>query len=299
MKYNSKLTPAFKDKSFCYFTFPLKNKNAILYETNMTGHELVGKDYYLKRTGYYTYLFSYTLNGSAKFIYNKKEHIISKGDLVFIDCSNEHEFYPIDENWEFIYLHLNGLGLQYLYDSFINKTGFVFHNFPKKTILKELNELHTILHKFEKKTVESSQHIYIDDEIICSELSRISYNIIMDINKNLVSLKIDTPHFLSEALEYIKKNYNKNINLDDIAKAINMSKFHFERLFQTHMQTTVYQYIKELRFQKARWLLETTNMKLIEIAYDVGYSDIQALIKIFKKQLGVTPIEYRKAKFHY
>ena len=100
MKYNSKLTPAFKDKSFCYFTFSLKNKNAILYETNMTGHELVGKDYYLKRTGYYTYLISYTLNGSAKFIYNKKEHIISKGDLVFIDCSNDHEFYPIDENWD-------------------------------------------------------------------------------------------------------------------------------------------------------------------------------------------------------
>ena len=63
-----------------------------------------------------------------------------------------------------------------------------------------------------------------------------------------------------------------------------------------HMKTTVYQYIKDLRFKKAKWLLETTQKKLIDIALEVGYSDIQALNKMFKSQLGITPTEYRKEK---
>ena len=65
------------------------------------------------------------------------------------------------------------------------------------------------------------------------------------------------------------------------------------------MGVTVNNYIRELRFEKARRLLESTDMKLIDVAIEVGYSDIQALNKLFKKNLGVTPTEYRKDKNHY
>ncbi len=299
MKYTSYLNPAFKDTSFCYTCFSKKNKNAVLYEVNMTGHEIADKNYRLKRTGYFTYLINYTASGSGVMEYKGKHYKVSAGDLLFIDCKDEHYFYPENDDWEFFYVHLNGLGMNFLYDSFVNATGQVFANYPHKSFLKNVKKLHLLLEKCEKIPTENSYHVFINNEITCCEISKILYEIIIDIHKNVMTLNVDIPFALSKALEFIKDNYNKDITLDEIASEACMSKFHFERLFKQHVGTTVYSYVKDLRFQNARWLLETTQKKVIDIAFEVGYSDIQALNKIFKKQLGVTPSEYRKNVYHY
>ncbi len=299
MKYKSKITPAFKEHSFCYMCFPKKNKNAILYEINMTGHEIADKNYRLEREGYYTYLINYTLSGSAKLVYNGNVYSIKKGNLVFINCNEPHLFYPESDSWEFVYTHVSGLGVQFLYDSFCSATGNVYPNYPQKTILQLINKLHELLDSCEKTVFENSFHIHIDNDILLSDISSVVYAILIDINKNVLSLKREIPYSLAKALEFIKNNYNKDITLDEIAKIACMSKFHFERTFKEHTKTTVYQYIKDLRFQNARWLLETTDMSLINVSFAVGYSDIQALNKIFKKNLGVTPTEYRRSVYHY
>lgn len=299
MKYKAFLNPDFKDTSFCYVCFPKLNKNAILYEVNMTGREIADKNYYLKRTGYFTYLINLTLSGEGVMEYKGKKYNLSPGDLLFIDCKDEHIFYPKSPNWEFLYIHVSGLGMQFLYDSFVNASGHVFKSYPRKKFVKNVNALHNLLKNCEMQKQENSFHLFINDEILCSEISGVVYAILMDLNKNVLSLKQDMPFVLSKALEYVKNNYNKPISLDDVAREACLSKFHFERIFKQYTGTTFYQYVKDLRFQNARWLLETTQKKLIDIAFEVGYSDIQALNKIFKKQLGVTPSEYRKTIYHY
>ena len=279
--------------------YPKKNKNAILYEVNMTGHEIATSAYSLERKGYYNYLINFTLSGSGSLVYNGSSYTLKKGDLLFINCNDEHIFKTAGENWEFVYLHISGLGVQFLYDSFINATGNVYKNYPHKKFLKTTEKLHALLDKCEKNRFENGYQIFINDDILCSDISSLVYEALIDINKNLSALKYEIPFALSKALEYIKDNYNKNVDLETVAKQACMSKFHFERTFKKYMKTTFYQYVKDLRFQNARWLLETTEMSLIDIAFAVGYSDIQALNKIFKKMLGVTPTEYRKSVFHY
>lgn len=231
--------------------------------------------------------------------YRGEKYEIHPGDLFFIDCKDEHVFYPTTDNWEFFYVHLSGLGVNFLYDSFVNATGSVFRNYPCQNVIKNICKLHAILNDAEKTIGGHSYHVNIDDEITLCDVSAILYDIIIDVHKNVLSLRRDMPYSLSRALEFIKDNYNKKITLEEIAAEANMSKFHFDRLFKEYLGTTVYAYIKELRFLNARWLLETTKKKLVDIAMEVGYSDIQALNKIFKAQLGVTPTEYRKSKYHY
>ena len=299
MKYKAYLNPAFKDSSFCYVCFPKKNKNAVLYEVNMTGHEIADKNYRLKRTGYFTYLINYTVSGSGVMEYKGKRYKVNAGDLLFIDCKDEHYFYPENGDWEFFYVHLNGLGMNFLYDSFVNATGQVFVNYPYKVFMKNVKKLQLLLEKCEKVPAENSYHLFINNEITCCEISQVLYEIIVDLHKNVLSLNVDMPFAISKALEYIKNNYNQSLTLDQVASEACMSKFHFERLFKQYVGTTVYGYVKDLRFQNARWLLETTQKKVIDIAYEVGSRDLQALNKIFKKQLGVTPSEYRKNIYHY
>ncbi len=299
MKYKSYIVPQFKDKSFSYTCFSKKNKNGVLYEVNITGYEIADKNYRLRRTGMYNYLINCTVSGRGVMEYRGERYEIRPGDLVFVDCKDEHVFYPETDNWEFFYVHLSGLGVNFLYDSFVNATGAVFRNYPCQSVIKNICKLHSILNDEERIFAGHSYHVSIDDEITLCNLSSILYDIIIDVHKNVLSLRRDIPYGLSKALEFIKDNYNKKITLEEIAAVANLSKYHFDRLFKQYLGTTVYAYIKELRFDNARWLLESTRKKLIDIAMEVGYSDIQALNKIFKAWLGVTPSEYRKSKYHY
>lgn len=296
MRYKSNLNPSFSKKPISYTCLSNQNKNPILYECNMVGYESAGKDYYLKREGYYNYLINFTLSGKGKLIYKGLEYEVEKGDLLFINCSEEHIFYPSEGNWEFVYIHMNGLGMEYLYNSFYNLTGNVYKKYPSKKIIRYIMENIKQLSTCETKQVGHTNLISTISEEKCLDISSILYNLIIDINKNLIMLDVEIPYSVSKAIKYIEMNYNKNISLKEIANEACLSPFHFERLFHEHMKTTVYQYIKDLRFKKAKWLLETTQKKLIDIALEVGYSDIQALNKMFKSQLGITPTEYRKEK---
>lgn len=299
MKFRADICFAFERGSYCYNCFSKKNKNAILYDVDMTGYEKATRNYKIDREGYYTYLINYTYSGGSKMIYKGKEYDVAPGDLVFINCNDRHIFEANDTGWEFSYVHVTGLGVQYLYDSFVNITGNVLRNIDNKVYVEEVNKLHGLIYSLPKKQIENTFVIDIDDEAICCDISLSVYKILMDINKQLTLYRDKMPFALEQSLEFIKNNYNRLITLDEIADSACLSKYYFERLFEKYMGVTVNNYIRELRFEKARQLLESTDMKLIDVAIEVGYSDIQALNKLFKKNLGVTPTEYRKDKNHY
>ena len=298
MRYKAELKKGFK-KSLCYFLNPDKNKHAILYEVGMTGYEIANKDYHLVRQGYYTYLLSLTLSGKAKISYNKRTYNLEKGDLVFINCNEPHEFIQDGEDlWEFIYIHITGLGVSYLYDEFINKTGNIFKSFPAKNFIKFVKRIHEKLDGLPHRKVDYTLHVE-DWSTQAVEISENVYLLLCDIIKEIQKIKVEVPSFLKPAIDFIKQNYNRKISLDQIAEYACLSKFHFEREFAKHMGVTVYKYINELRFERARWLLESTDKKILEIALEVGFSDIQGLNKLFKDNTGKSPGQYRKEKSHY
>jgi AraC-like DNA-binding protein len=98
---------------------------------------------------------------------------------------------------------------------------------------------------------------------------------------------------IGEVIEHLEQNYQSRIYLDEMAERACMSKRHFHRIFRNATGDSPLDYLIQIRLQKARELLRTTCMPVSEVAYEVGFADVNHFIKKFKKHLQVTPHKYR------
>ncbi|VEU79859.1 response regulator transcription factor [Haploplasma axanthum] len=112
------------------------------------------------------------------------------------------------------------------------------------------------------------------------------------INLNYIQSKSDQN--MSLIINYINNNYNdSNLNLETLADEIGFSVSYITTLFKTNYKTTFVKYLTMIRMEKAKDLLIKTNIKIIEIASKVGYSDPYYFSHSFKKYFGNSPKEYR------
>ena len=95
---------------------------------------------------------------------------------------------------------------------------------------------------------------------------------------------------------YIEANYTKNITLDDVSMAVNISSYYLSRIFKESTGENFIDYLTKLRIERAKELLSTTQYSMKEICMMSGYSDPNYFSKSFKKNVGVTPTEYREGK---
>lgn len=79
-----------------------------------------------------------------------------------------------------------------------------------------------------------------------------------------------------------------------MTEKMNISKYHFIRVFKRQMGVTPYEYLTEYRINMAKILLRTTYKSVFEIAFDVGYNSKSNFIAKFHSMTGVTPSQYRK-----
>jgi AraC-like DNA-binding protein len=93
------------------------------------------------------------------------------------------------------------------------------------------------------------------------------------------------------ALEFMRDNLNQKINLDLLARASGMSKFHFVRLFRQRMGMPPLQYHMQLRLLAARNLLRQ-NLNTLDVAMTLGFYDQSHFINAFRKMMGITPHHY-------
>lgn len=97
-----------------------------------------------------------------------------------------------------------------------------------------------------------------------------------------------------DALNYIKKHYNENISLTDVAEHVNVNKSYLCDVFKKEQNVTIINYMTNLRIEKAKELLVHTDMKMYEISVEVGYNDYTYFSQIFKRNTGSTLSEFRK-----
>ncbi len=109
-----------------------------------------------------------------------------------------------------------------------------------------------------------------------------------------VSGDANTPAMISEAKLYMSQHFtDPNLMLQDVAKAVGMSNSRFSTVFSQTGGQTFTEYLIYLRLNKAKEMLRTTNEKSSQIARESGYNDSHYFSYIFKKNVGMTPSEYR------
>ena len=96
------------------------------------------------------------------------------------------------------------------------------------------------------------------------------------------------------AKNYIQNNYSRDISLDEVSAAVNISPYYFSKIFKEDVGEGFVEYLTKIRMDKAKELLTTTECSMKEICSMVGYSDPNYFSRSFKKNVGVTPTEYKQ-----
>lgn len=99
---------------------------------------------------------------------------------------------------------------------------------------------------------------------------------------------------IQQAVTYIKENFDKDLNMAVVSNHISMNYSLFSYVFKQYTGSNFVNFLKEIRIEEAKRLLEETDMKIIDISGRVGYENEKHFMKTFKAACGVSPTEYRK-----
>lgn len=100
---------------------------------------------------------------------------------------------------------------------------------------------------------------------------------------------------IKAAINYIEKELNQGIKVDDVAAAAGFSKYHFHRIFKNETGLNLYAYIQERRLAEASYLLLNSDMRILDIAMCLCFESQEVFTRAFKKAYGLPPGQYRKA----
>lgn len=113
-------------------------------------------------------------------------------------------------------------------------------------------------------------------------------------SKKNVPVFISNAKPINMAIEYINDNLNnENLDLDTICQNVHTNKYHLCHTFKENTGISVMKYIKERRINQAKRLIVETDMKIHDIGEMVGYANTSLFCKIFKQEVGCSPLKYR------
>jgi len=212
----------------------------------------------------------YIISGAYEIEIEKKKLIIPHGKIKVI---NPYEVHVASGEWEYINIMPEIEEIKKLSIDIANKEEIRFENIIDDT--KALIYL--------KKLLDSQEELQKDENLtlFLSEL----------IKNHTKSVQVEFSANIKPSLEFVHENFLKDITLEEIAKASNLSKYHFIRIFSRNLGITPYYYLLNLRLEYARSLLETLPPSIA--AFEANFSDQSHFIKAFKKHFGYTPVIHR------
>lgn len=98
---------------------------------------------------------------------------------------------------------------------------------------------------------------------------------------------------IDEISRLIECSFPLQQSLKHLAEHANLSVSHLQHLFRAEKKMSVKQYFKKIQIKQACYLLETTNLRIKEICFEIGASDNSHFADEFKKSAGLSPTEYR------
>ncbi len=128
---------------------------------------------------------------------------------------------------------------------------------------------------------------------------QIIVNIIREFGNNSNNKKLKLKNYQDKkivemAIEYINAHYKDDFTLEQLAHEVNYSPFHFIRIFKKEMGQTPFEYLQDLKIEKAKLMLRQTNKNITDICFATGFNNRSYFSSIFKKRVGVAPSEYRR-----
>ncbi len=270
-----------EEKSSYSVALPSKVAFQLPVYIEFIGEYYTKKDFYTKRQDLNNYMLMYTLSGEASLEYDGNQYVLEKNSLFLIDCLRFHYFEPLSCDWHYRWIHISGEAIQTYYNLlYPNKPQVIYPNisFDIDQIFTELTSL------VNSPSIKSDLKI---NNIITNLFTEvISQNIPTDSTKN--------SQYVKQCIDFIANNYQRNINIDELAQQLFVSKYHLIKLFNQSVGVSPYRYLTEYRINQSKYLLLNTDMFVGEIATRVGFNSESHYIKLFNTIVGTTPKQFRK-----
>ncbi len=179
------------------------------------------------------------------------------------------------------------------------QTGQVFRKRPSDTqfdrVAKQVSEWGVEVDKealkeayFATRVIPPKQH-----ESVVKLLTIFAQHLAMLSNQVVVQHDNAEPPVITRAKEYIHEHQTENLRLGHVAKAVNTSTFYFCKMFKKVTGINFTDYLSRVRIEKSKNLLLNPNLRVSEIAFEVGFQSLTHFNRVFKKILGQSPTEYR------
>lgn len=265
------------------YSYKTENSDNILINIYNSGYQKCESNHSMGPLVRNNYLIHHVVSGKGTYIVNDRVYNISKGDT-FIIYPNTVVSYCADEKdpWEYYWVGFGGVDVKML----IEKTDFSSENcvihINREKDLKEI-----LLNIYNASGVEFFRHI----KMIGYLYQFIS--ILIEESKNKIEEIDISQTYTRKVIDYISENYNKDINITDIASHIGISRSHLYKIFVKQLSMSPKKYLDNFRIIQAKELLEKTNYTINEVANMVGYSDQLHFSKAFKKNTMKSPRQYK------
>lgn len=214
----------------------------------------------------------------------KRENLITKEELDAVkDCIRYLRKEEISDIFEKLYKRAEGLRNQYPSD-------MLEAFFHIQMCLAECFEEEESRARF----IENYYYAYINAGSFQQVMKNVYLVLEEYLDEEQKKLKEKMGKPIAMSVMYIRKNYGKQISLEDVAVAGNVSSSYLSRLFKEEMGIGFNEFLTQVRLEESERLLAETNLPIKEIAAMVGYLDEKYYSKLFKKTTGIKPTEYRR-----
>ena len=262
--------------------FESEEKNDFLF-IHLAGITNPNPEYFIKQNIdrhqlYNKYVLEYVIDGKGyiEFEDNKKE--VTKGDLYFLNKLFKHIYYA-DKNEPFkkIFIVVSGKFVDSLVDSFD----------IKESVLIVKKDCFSIFDKIHKLLCEEQ----IDYNLISHEVLNL-FQQLKDVNYT----KSDTIKFSEAIKSFLDSSLEEKMTLEKVSEALDISVSHIIRIFKHQYGISPMKYFNQAKVRYACRLLVNTNYSIEYISELLSFSEPEYMSNCIKKQTGLSPLQYRKAK---
>lgn len=268
------------------------------------GTDRQGKYYEMANAHYHpVYEIYYLLAGTRKFFIESEIYNISKGDLVLLNKNVMHQTsYSSDKLNERTYILFNDRHISSIIDKFgRNEIDECFKQRIFSIPIQRREYVEGLIAQLQNEYKNSDEFSHTLMECYLNELMiflirykrHFSSDNKIDVFNGINSLN-SCDESIQSAARYIMDNYNTNITLTQVADLVNMSSTYFSKKFKEVTGFGFKEYLLNLRINKACELLLETKYSITEIAYESGFNDSNYFGDVFKKNKGISPLQYRK-----
>jgi AraC family transcriptional regulator len=235
--------------------------------------------YRVERNYMDAYMVQYIVHGELHFTLRGQHFVAKKNELVILSCQ-EKNLYWAESKARVKWFHFHGEMVSPLLEYIYKKNGSglcnALHSHNAEPYIDQ------VLEGLKNKSANEFQ------------FSHYIYSMLCELMGSPALKTSPLEELIQKAVRYMKKNLAENITVEDMAKFVGVSVYHFSRSFKKYMSVSPHSYLLELRLDKSKNLLISTTDNLDIIAEKSGFQSTSHFIRAFKKAMDMTPKEFRQ-----